>query len=250
MYARLKKGNRLSEVYPLNGTAQQMMEDHNADEIHLVEKNGLYNTSGGGSKQKWRTKEIISSKPHTPSIPQPIMERQSTIPITTPGHPTNQQMMVSSIEAAQVQIMFLQQQLSEATSEKKRFQDKFEDYKSKFEKVDREIYELKQDHREEIRNMEKDHESGLNGIIDKNPELATKAMEIFGPLLVDKFSKPSNKQLAGSTSQELNDLINYLQEIDKTDKSLVNTCNMLCHLHSRESYFEETKAFINQKFEN
>lgn len=248
MYARIKKGNKTSEVYALNGLSpKQMMSDHNADEIHLVEKNGLYKNQSGTSVQKWRTRKIIQANPPTMKPEIPVFHRQ--IQNEQPGG--LQMQYPSTIEAANVQIMYLTQQLAEAKTDKNRFQDKFEDYKSKFEKSDRELFELKQNHREELRNIEKESESGLNGFMEKNPELSMKAMEIFGPILADKIgskSQTTKPQIQNEQRKELTDFIYFLQEVDPQDASFVNTCTMLGHLLSRGTHYKETTEFIYNQY--
>lgn len=250
MYAKLKKANKFSDVFPLDGVdPRQMMNDHNADEIHVLMKNGQYTNTGGKASQKWRTIETIKANNNN------IMNSDNTF--SNPINPIAKTNVSSfnlpsvSPEALQMQVMYLQQQLQETKSDKQRYHDRYEEFKGKFEKVDRELYELKQDHRDEIRNLEKDQESGLNGLMKDHPDLALKAMEIFGPMLANKMGG-SNQQLTGVTEntsrQELNELINYLKEIDKQDQNVVNFCSMLVHIKDKGVNYQQTVEFLTKMY--
>ena len=234
MYAKLKKNNRFTEVMSLNGlTPHQMLTKHNADEIHVLKKNGKYENSNGISVQKWRTDEIIKNQAlsgmnqnqSNPMLPE-VKTEQSII--SYPQHPI-------SPEALQVQVMYLQNELNQVKQDRDQFKSKYEDCKQQFDTLDKELFELKFNHREEIRDIKNEQESGLNGFIDKNPDLAKTAMEIFGPLLVSKFNGSNQQQLAGNTQEdireELQNVLNYLKVAN--DDNLFNLCNILCHLHDR-----------------
>jgi len=247
MHAKLKKGHRISEVYSLDGlTPHQMMMDHNADEIHLVKKNGQYRTHNGEIKQKWRTVEIIKSEPITK--PKEHMNHINT----HYSNPIEESIVppVLSNDALQVQVMFLKEQLNHVKSECNRFKDQYETYKTKFEQADRELFTTKQDHKDELRKIEKDQESGLNGFIDKNPEIAIKAMEIFGPVLTNKFGGNQNqlKGLESNLSEELTSIFDYLNQFDTSDTDLIDTVVKLCHIHDKKINFAQIKEHITNTY--
>lgn len=266
MYAKVKKGNRFSEVFPLNGLSpEEVLQEHDGDEIHLLTKNGYYSNLNGLPSQKWRTKEIIPNQQSTPmqepTYRPPVPSHQNPTlphhqPIHTPGHPPNL-MMPSTIEAAQMHIMHLQNQVSELKSEKNRYKDKFEDYKTKFEKTDRDNFELKQNHREELRNLKDESEQGLNGFIDKNPAIAEKLIDVLGPALAGIATKKlggsdSNQNQAIETDQdtrkELNEFITYAKSLDTQDPGFINTCIILAHVYTGDNPgYQEIQQIIHSK---
>lgn len=267
MYAKVKKGNRFSDVFSLNGlSAEEALQEHEGDEIHLLSKNGYYSNLTGLQSQKWRTKQIISKQkplpmqepPFTPSSEyhhKPV-QHQTMHQSLNLGQSTNQ-MMPSTIEAAQMHIMHLQNQVSELKSERNRYKDKFEDYKSKFETSDRDNFELKQNHREELRNLKDESEQGLNGFIDKNPAIAEKLIDVLGPafagIATNKFGGSSSSQnqtleIDEGTRKELHDFMTYLKSLDPQDPNFTNTCINLAHIYSKDAIgYQELQQIIHSK---
>lgn len=258
MHVKLKKGQKVSEMFTLNGiNPEEYLIENDADEIHIMAKNGSYMNSKNIPVQKWRVKDIIKNPKNTMNNNHNNPGNSLTIfnePEQLPSLPSSQIHVATNLEAARMQIMYLNNHNIELRNDLKRYKDKFEFYKAESDKKDRELLETRLQHKEDLRDLKDENTQGLNGLIQNNPDVFGKIIDSALPTLMGLLSKKvegSNENKEDqSIRADLKSFIQFSKSLDTQDPNFVNTCIALAHVYSsNKAGFEGLKENINNQLQ-